>query len=76
MNPFTQAANFVGWFLAVGTGLSIVYGVFGATSEPRTVELAVGAFYNGASRPLWGACVAWVIVACTCGYGGEWGLSN
>ena len=66
-----QVAVFTGWTLATGTALAIIYGPFAPISEPRFLEVGVATFYNGASRPLWGACIAWVIVACTCGYGGE-----
>ena len=27
--------------------------------------------YNAVNRAAWAVCVCWVIVACTCGYGGK-----
>ena len=30
----------------------------------------VAAFYNAVTRPAWGLCIAWVVIACTCGFGG------
>ena len=61
---------FIGWFVATGTGLSIIYGLYGSTSVPEMINLDVAAFYNAVSRPLWGVCVSWVIISCSCGYGG------
>lgn len=60
----------LGWLLTAGTGLSIVYGLYGPVSEMRKIDTDVSAFYNAVHRPLWSVCIAWVIVACTCGYGG------
>lgn len=65
-----KIANFLGWFTACGVGTSLIYGLYTATKEVRTIDNDIAAFYNGVSRPLWSACVAWVIVACSCGYGG------
>ena len=65
-----QIAVFTGWFVATGTALSIVYGIYGSTSVPEPLDVDVAAFYNAVTRPLWGVCISWVIVACTCGYGG------
>jgi len=65
-----KAVVLLGWTVTVATGMSIVYGLYPATSEPRQLDVPVAAFYNAISRPLWGACVSWVIIACTSGYGG------
>jgi len=61
---------FIGWLTATGVALSLIYGLYGVTSEQEMTTVQVAAFYNAVSRPLWGVCVAWVIIACTSGYGG------
>ena len=61
---------YIGWLTATGVALSLIYGFYGVTSEHELTTVQVAAFYNAVSRPLWGACVAWVIIACTSGYGG------
>ena len=65
-----KIAVFTGWLVATGTALSIVYGIYGSTKDNARIDIDVAAFYNAVSRPLWGVCISWVIVACTCGYGG------
>ena len=60
--------------MSVGTGFALVYGLYGAVEDPHKVSVPASAFYNAISRPLWGVCVAWVIVACSCGYGGAFAV--
>ena len=62
---------YIGWVTATGVALSLIYGLYGVTSEQEMTTVQVAAFYNAVSRPLWGACIAWVIIACTSGYGGK-----
>jgi len=68
----SQYLVWIGWMLATGAALSIVY-------TPHT-EMKEGgepwtnmqrAFYEGFGRPAWGMCVAWVIFACHTGSGGN-----
>ena len=65
-----KLSNTIGWMLATATGLAVVYGLRGDISGKHQGSVAVHALYNALSRSAWGACVCWVIVACSQGYGG------
>ncbi|KAL8567086.1 hypothetical protein ACOMHN_027513 [Nucella lapillus] len=57
------------WLSAAGTAMGVLYGLFHASKgHPLTVEVA--AFYSAVHRTVWGACVAWVVIACCTGNGG------
>ncbi|KAK6195851.1 hypothetical protein SNE40_001194 [Patella caerulea] len=57
------------WFIAAASALAIVYGLYDyANGSVATKD--VGAFYNAVHRTIWGACVSWVVIACSTGYGG------
>ncbi|XP_076454789.1 nose resistant to fluoxetine protein 6-like [Babylonia areolata] len=57
------------WAVATGTAMAILYGLYDASNgHPLTVEVA--AFYSAVTRTVWGACVAWVVIACCTGNGG------
>ncbi|KAK6195849.1 hypothetical protein SNE40_001192 [Patella caerulea] len=57
------------WFVAAASALAIVYGLYDyANGSVATKD--VGAFYNAVHRTIWGACVSWVVIACSTGYGG------
>ncbi|KAL8567085.1 hypothetical protein ACOMHN_027512 [Nucella lapillus] len=57
------------WLSAAGTAMGALYGLFHASKgHPLTVEVA--AFYSAVHRTVWGACVAWVVIACCTGNGG------
>lgn len=58
------------WFLAIGSGFSVIYALHGNVKNVVLPSAGMDAFYGAASRPVWSACIAWVIVACTCGLGG------
>ncbi|XP_033121019.1 O-acyltransferase like protein-like [Anneissia japonica] len=62
-------ALFVGWTMAVGTGIAVVYGIWGVY-RGQTPSHEVATFYNTVSRFAWSAAVAWVIFACVNGHGG------
>lgn len=62
--------NLSAWAVATGSALAVLYGLYDA-SNGHPVTLSVSAFYNAVSRQVWGACVAWVAVACITGNGGE-----
>lgn len=60
------------WIVAFATGLAVVYGTnfakFYTTFEEKSKIENV--LYNSFARPAWGICCAWVIFACSNGYGG------
>ncbi|CAG5133435.1 unnamed protein product, partial [Candidula unifasciata] len=60
----------IGWILAAVVGLAVVFGVHGDFSGENPSILLVASIYNGIYRTVWGACICWIIVACTSGYGG------
>ena len=64
----------VGWTLSSVCALAIVYGpyylVVGAVQGNNPSPSAC-ALYNSVHMTVWGACVAWLIFACTNGYGGS-----
>jgi len=61
---------FLGWLVSVTCALLIVFGLFGYTKDQEFMRLELNAFYNGVTRPAFAACVAWVVIACSSGYGG------
>jgi len=58
------------WFLAISCGFSVIYALWGNVRNVEQPSAGMDAFYGAASRPVWSACIAWVIVACTCQLGG------
>ncbi|KAG0723800.1 Nose resistant to fluoxetine protein 6 [Chionoecetes opilio] len=69
----------LGWAAAVGVALAVLFGIarynyVGTPSQVPQMSLAEAVMYGGAHRAAWGAAVAWVIVACSWGYGGEYAL--
>lgn len=65
-----QTVAVIGWCLATILGLTIVYGIYGATKHGgkpfnKTENILYGTF----SRFTWGLSLAWVIYACNKGYG-------
>lgn len=62
----------VGWVLAIGLGLSSVYGVYTFYKEGgRPFNKAENVIYGTFSRFVWGLALAWVIYACNKGYGSK-----
>ena len=61
------------WPIAFATGLAVVYGVnfaaYYAYGDEKTLVESV--FYLTFGRHAWGLACAWVIFACTYGYGGK-----
>ncbi|KAF6205201.1 hypothetical protein GE061_019368 [Apolygus lucorum] len=61
----SKVVNFSGWAIALGTLSFLVYGVrdanFGVTGTAMYVSLG---------HTAWGAALAWIVIACTSGYGG------
>ena len=71
-----QIVCLVGWLVATGLGLTVVYGIYtvtkpGGTSFNKAENVTYGTF----SRFVWGLALAWVIYACQKGYGSK-GISN
>ena len=64
----------LGWLLATGLALSLVYGVFQAD---LTLTKPLGKLNTSLSRPAWAVALCWVSLACLAGYGGpvQWVLS-
>ncbi|KAK6978812.1 nose resistant to fluoxetine protein 6, partial [Biomphalaria glabrata] len=60
---------FLCWLLSVMAALSIVYGIHGDISGENISSVGAAALYNAFARTAWGACVSWVIIACSSGYG-------
>ncbi|RUS73918.1 hypothetical protein EGW08_018323 [Elysia chlorotica] len=60
----------IGWLLATAVALAIVYGLRGDIGGKHITSVGVAALYNALARSAWGACLCWVIVACTTGWGG------
>ena len=74
---FAQVVAFLGWVVFGTTACAILYGLYPSFSDLSTPIYAdmldnnTAAFYNAVSRPLWTVCLAWVVIACTNGYG-DW----
>jgi len=64
------------WVFSIGIGLAIIYGVYPYSDQSVVDQLdpiSVKAFdmsYGPLHRFAWSIAVAWVILACICGYGG------
>uniref|UniRef100_A0A2C9LDM0 Acyltransferase 3 domain-containing protein n=1 Tax=Biomphalaria glabrata TaxID=6526 RepID=A0A2C9LDM0_BIOGL len=67
-NP--QITVWIGWVVSIACGLAVVYGIHGDISAENKSSVAVSALYNALAKSAWGACVSWVIIACSSGYGG------
>jgi peptidoglycan/LPS O-acetylase OafA/YrhL len=66
------------WFLALTTLLAVVFGPH-SVHRPQINETALqSAFYTALSRVAWSIAIAWLIFACTHGYGGaiHWLLAH
>lgn len=65
-----QVVCLVGWFLAIGLGVTTVYGVYTYyKAGGRPFNTAENIIYGTFSRFVWGLALAWVIYACNKGYG-------
>ncbi|XP_017775150.1 PREDICTED: uncharacterized protein LOC108561633 [Nicrophorus vespilloides] len=61
----SKLAVVVGWLVSAGCLLSLVYGLYEADLSP-----VAGAAYSSLSHSAWALGLAWVVVACSTGYGG------
>ncbi|KAK3607214.1 hypothetical protein CHS0354_031712 [Potamilus streckersoni] len=64
-----RVLNLIGWLLASGVALSVLYGLFNPNNE-HTMSTEVSGLYISVARTAWGIAVAWVIFACATGNGG------
>ncbi|XP_068723591.1 nose resistant to fluoxetine protein 6-like [Montipora capricornis] len=65
-----QIVCLVGWFVAIGLGVTVVYGIYPSTKKGGTpFNKADNITYGSFSRFTWGLALAWVIYACNKGYG-------
>lgn len=55
----------LGWSLSFACLLSLVYGLYGAVLDPITA-----AAYSSLSHSAWAMSLSWIVIACSCGYGG------
>ncbi|XP_033747494.1 nose resistant to fluoxetine protein 6-like [Pecten maximus] len=60
----------LGWSFAIATGLSVVYGLYYYFRHGYNASLETSVIYLAFSRFAWSLAVAWVIFACSTGYGG------
>lgn len=65
----------VGWIMAAGAALAIIYGPYVYVKDMKAMPNDLSAFYNAVGRPVFIAAVAWVVIACCAGYGGNY-LTN
>lgn len=59
----------LGWSLSFACLLSLLYGLYGAVLDPITA-----AAYSSLSHSAWAISLAWIVIACSCGYGGTYHL--
>ncbi|BFZ20626.1 hypothetical protein BsWGS_23665 [Bradybaena similaris] len=59
-----------GWAVATATNLAILYGLHDYINGQHLDRVGLIALYNAVAKSAWGASVAWVIIACSSGYGG------
>ncbi len=66
-----QALVLIGWIVSACAAGLILFGLFPYFHLNQTASVPLSAFYTALSRPVWSAVVAWVVVACASGNGGE-----
>lgn len=65
MSTLLQATVCIGWLLSTACLLSLLYGLYETELSPVT-----GAAYSSLSHSAWALSLAWIVVACSTGYGG------
>ena len=61
----------VGSMVAAGSALAVVYGPYPYVRDLEWMPIDLSAFYNAMSRPVFVTALAWVVIVCTAGYGGN-----
>lgn len=61
----------MGWLLSSACLLSLLYGLYEAELSPVTA-----AAYSSLSHSAWALGLAWIVIACSTGYGGEFYSPN
>ena len=69
-SDFLQMIAVVGWCLAAVIALAVLFGPY-EPAQGNLMTPAGSAAYNALHSTGWGVAVAWVIIACDCGYGGK-----
>jgi len=78
--PINKVVAWIGWLLSIGVGMAVVFGIFPQQRDLFLPSIPMLTFFGSATRPAFGICVAWVIVACASGRGGpvkkflSWGV--
>ena len=67
----SQLMNIAGWGVAAALGLSVVYGPYAANMGYHVVHISESMIYAGFARTAWGIAVAFLIISCALGQGGE-----
>lgn len=60
----------LGWAIATTCALLVLYGLYDSEGKEK-LGVDASALYNATSRTAWGIAIAWVIFACSTGYGGR-----
>lgn len=63
----------VGWFTSAVVGLAVLYGLapYVDISKVPEIDPALKMTYGPLHRTAWAMSIAWIIFACTRGYGGR-----
>jgi len=67
----SKAVVSIGWILCAICGILLIYGYYFHNPKFSALEpQSLTAFYLCMQRPAWAFCLAWIVVACSSGYGG------
>jgi len=58
--------------MSAACALAILYAPWVYVKDIEEMPIDLAALYNALSRPAWGICLAWVVIACCSGYGGNY----